>query len=78
MANLVWTGADGAELRASAGALVATDWQELRVPLGAVRLEPGPLTRRSAWRGDGWTLVLPPGWTVETDGASRVLRPPPR
>jgi len=77
MANLVWTGADGAELRAPAGALVATDWQELRVPLGAVRLEPGPLTRRSEWQGDGWTLVLPPGWTVEVDGASRVLRPPP-
>ena len=78
MANLVWTGADGAELRAPAGALVATDWQELRVPLGAVRLEPGRLTRRTEWQGDGWTLVLPPGWTIEAAGASRVLRPPPR
>ena len=76
MAKLVWKGADGAELRAPAGALVAADWQELRVPLGDVRLEPGPLASRTELRGDGWTLVLPPGWTVAADGASRVVTPP--
>ena len=76
MANLVWKGPDGAELRAPAGALVAADWQELRVPLGDARLEPGPLTTRTQLRGDGWTAVLPAGWTVRTDGASRVVEPP--
>lgn len=76
MANLVWKGPDGAELRAPAGALVAADWQELRVPLGDARLEPGPLPARTELRGDGWTLVLPAGWTVAADGASRVVAPP--
>ena len=76
MANLAWRGPTGAELHAPAGALVTSDWHEVRVPLGAVQLAPGPLAAPLSLQGDGWTLTLPVGWVVSADGSSLVLTPP--
>ncbi|HEU4566196.1 MAG TPA: hypothetical protein VFS05_16155, partial [Gemmatimonadaceae bacterium] len=77
MGNLVWRGANGAELRAPAGALVAPDWSEIRVPVGAAALAPGALAEARRWEGEGWTLALPAGWVVAAEGASWVVTPPP-
>lgn len=76
MANLAWKGADGASLTAPAGALVNQSWTELRIPLGDAHLEPGVVKQTITVKGDGWTLVLVPGWTVRTDGSSIVITPP--
>jgi hypothetical protein len=77
MANLVWKSADGASLTAPEGALVNSNWSELRVPLGSVRLRAGKINAQRTIRGAGWTLVLAPGWTVLARGSSVILVPPP-
>lgn len=77
MANLAWRGPDGAELHAPAGALVTPSWSEVRVPLGAVHLAPGPLAAPVSLQGDGWTLTLPAGWIVSSEGSSLVVAPAP-
>ena len=76
MANLAWKSADGTTLTAPAGALVNQSWTELRVPLGNVQLSPGTVTAPTTIRGDGWTLVLEPGWIISTDKSSVVVSPP--
>lgn len=76
MANLVWRGPDGAELHAPAGALVTPTWKEVRVPRGDVQLTAGALAAPVSLHGDGWTLELPAGWQVSTEGDSFVLTPP--
>jgi hypothetical protein len=76
MANLAWKGADGASLTAPAGALINQSWTELRVPLGDAHLEPGVVKQTMTIHGDGWTLVLVPGWTIRADGSSVVITPP--
>lgn len=76
MANLAWRGPDGAELHAPEGALVTPTWSEVRVPLGDVHLNIGPLAAPLSLRGDGWTLALPAGWVVSADGSSLILTPP--
>ncbi|HSU96492.1 MAG TPA: hypothetical protein VLI40_04640, partial [Gemmatimonadaceae bacterium] len=75
MANLAWKSADGASLTAPSGALINQSWTELRVSLGAAHLEPGVVKQTTTINGDGWTLVLVPGWTVRADGASMVITP---
>lgn len=76
MANLVWRGSDGAELRAPAGALVTPTWKEVRIPRGHVQLFTGQLTAPLSLQGDGWTLELPVGWVVSAEGDSFILSPP--
>jgi hypothetical protein len=78
MANLAWKSADGASLTAPSGALINQSWTELRVSLGNAHLEPGVVKQTTTVNGNGWTLVLVPGWTVSTDGASIVVTPPAR
>ena len=75
LANLAWRGPDGAELHAPAGALVTPKWDEVRVPLGDVQLTPGPLAAPVSLSGAGWTLSLPAGWVVTTEGSSVVVTP---
>lgn len=80
MRGLAWRGDDGAELSAPAGALVTSDWSELRVPaatLPAGVLTAGPLAAPLHLEGDGWSLSLPAGWIVERDGGAWTLEPPP-
>jgi hypothetical protein len=48
------------------------------VSLGNAHLEPGVVKQTTTVNGNGWTLVLVPGWTVSTDGASIVVTPPAR
>lgn len=74
--NLVWKGANGAELSAPSGGLVNGSFSEIRVPLDSARFEAGALTRAMRWSGGGWSLSLPAGWRVERDGASWLLKPP--
>jgi hypothetical protein len=76
MANLAWKSADGASLTAPSGALINQSWTELRVPLGAAHLEPGVVKQTTTINGNGWTLVLVPGWTIRADGSSMVITPP--
>jgi hypothetical protein len=76
MGNLTWKGDDGAVLTASSGGLVSPDWAELRVPLGGVKIAPGPVTARTDWSGDGWQLTLPAGWVFTADSGSVVATPP--
>jgi hypothetical protein len=45
------------------GALLKPDWSAVVV---AVPSRPSPSSTR-AIRGDGWTLTLAPGWSVEPD-----------
>ena len=78
MAGVRWRGEDGAELDAPDGALVAPDWSELRVPLGAVTPRAGVLAAPVEWHGAGWTLRLPAGWRVEQDGRNWSALPPAR
>ncbi|HWG35607.1 MAG TPA: hypothetical protein VN650_15690 [Gemmatimonadaceae bacterium] len=76
MANLAWKSADGASLSAPSGALINQSWTELRVSLGDVHLEPGVVKQTTTINGNGWTLVLAPGWTISVDGSSFVVTPP--
>ncbi len=76
MANLAWKSADGASLSAPSGALINQSWTELRVSLGDVHLEPGVVKQTTTINGNGWTLVLMPGWTISVDGSSFVVTPP--
>lgn len=78
MANLAWKSADGSSLTAPGGALVNQSWTELRVPLGDSRLAVGRVMSATTIHGDGWTLVLEPGWNVSASGASIVVSPPPK
>jgi hypothetical protein len=78
MPGLAWKTADGASLAAPAGALVSTDWSELRVPLGDLTLTAGALDSARTWRAAGWTLTLPRGWVLAHEGRSWVARPPAR
>jgi len=74
MGNLLWRGADGAELSAPEGALVTADWSEIRVPMSSVTFTAGQLTRAHEWSAPGWTLRLPPGWRLAQEGASWVAQ----
>ncbi|MBX6333490.1 MAG: hypothetical protein IRY91_16700 [Gemmatimonadaceae bacterium] len=78
MPGLAWKTADGASLSAPAGALVSTDWSELRVPLDTLALAAGTLDSARTWHAAGWTLTLPRGWVLVRDGHSWVARPPAR
>ena len=79
MRGLTWKGDDGAELDAPEGALVSADWSELRVPLGGVApaapaAGASDTTRR--WTAPGWSLTLPPGWRLTSDGGALIASPP--
>ncbi|HVE84416.1 MAG TPA: hypothetical protein VND93_16285 [Myxococcales bacterium] len=77
MQSVEWKTDTGAELAAPGGALVSTDWKELRVPLEkGIRLTAGALASRSHWKGKSWTLTLPAGWVLAADGTSMVASPP--
>ncbi len=76
MPSLVWRGPEGAALDASSGALVTSDWSELRLPLDSVALTEGSLVAAGRWAGSGWTLTLPPGWRLARAGESWVATPP--
>ena len=76
MPGLVWKGAAGAVLEAPGGALVSSDWAELRVSLDTVVFAEGPLAADSHWAGRGWTLTLPAGWRFARAGASWIATPP--
>jgi hypothetical protein len=75
MPDMVWKTNDGAELTAPAGGLVTPDWMELRVPLEGQRFAPGRLATAKKWQAQGWSLALPAGWVVKSDGASWVITP---
>lgn len=75
--NVGWKTDGGADLSAPGGALVSTDWKELRVPLEkGVRVAAGTLSAKAHWKGKSWTLMLPAGWVVTADGTSMVASPP--
>jgi hypothetical protein len=79
MKKVVWRTKEGADLSAPTGALVATDWKEIRLPLDPGRAAfpaAGTLTARRKIRGRGWSLTLPAGWTLAQEGASWVATPP--
>lgn len=76
MMNFRWAGAEGAELVAAAGALVAPTWSWIQVPLGSVSLADGALVERAVIEGDGWRLTLPAGWRVTRTGNRVEVRPP--
>ena len=75
MGGFTWKAADGAELVAPNGALVASDWSEIRVPLPDSGLAEGPLAAPRRWTGPGgWSLSLPAGWRLTRDSAGWVAR----
>ena len=76
MPGLVWKGDAGAILEAPSGALVTSDWTELRVPLDTIALTEGPLAAEMHWSGPGWTLTLPAGWRLARAGSSWIATPP--
>jgi len=76
MANLAWKSADGASLTAPAGALINQSWTELRVSLGDAHIEPGVVKQTTTINGNGWTLILAPGWRVTAEGSSMIVTPP--
>jgi hypothetical protein len=76
MADVGWRGGDGAELRAPDGALVTSDWSELRLPLDGAQLPEGRLTRTLQLSRPGWKLILPAGWRLARSGRSIVAAPP--
>jgi len=76
MTNFRWAAADGAELVAPPGALVAANWSYVQVPAGAAALEPGTVAERRVIAGDGWTLTLPAGWRITRVGKRLEVRPP--
>lgn len=76
MRNFRWAGADGAELTAPAGALVAPDWTFVQVPLGGVSIPEGVVADAIELGGDGWRLRLPRGWMVRRTGSVTEVRPP--
>jgi hypothetical protein len=76
MANLAWKNADGSSLSAPDGALINQSFSELRVPRGDAHLAPGVITQLTTVHGDGWTLVLAPGWVVRAKGNSLIVTHP--
>lgn len=76
MKNVVWRTADGADLSAPTGALIAADWKEIRLPMNDIKPTLGVLSARLRLRGRGWSLTLPAGWKVTPDGSSWVATPP--
>lgn len=76
MPGLVWKGDAGAVLEAPAGALVSSDWTELRVPIDTVVFAEGPLAAEAHFAGRGWTLTLPTGWRFARAGSSWIATPP--
>jgi hypothetical protein len=76
MPSTTWRTDDGAELSAPSGALVTADWSELRVPLEGQTCVPGRLTVAKKWQASDWSLTLPAGWVVESDGTSWVITSP--
>jgi hypothetical protein len=75
MADVTWKTDDGGELLVPSGALVTSDWKELRVPLDGQTFTPGRLASSRKWQAAGWSLALPAGWVVRSDGASWVITP---
>jgi len=75
MADVTWKTTDGAELLAPNGGLVTSDWTELRVPLEGQAFTTGRLASAKKWQAEGWSLALPAGWVVKSDGASWVITP---
>jgi hypothetical protein len=75
MPNLVWKTDDGGELLAVNGGLVTADWTELRVPLEGQAFTAGRLASAKKWQAGDWSLALPAGWVVKSDGASWVITP---
>lgn len=76
MSNFRWAGSDGAELVARPGALVASNWTFIQVPLGAVALDAETLTEKRVIEGDGWRLTLPAEWRVTRTSGRVEVRPP--
>jgi hypothetical protein len=75
MTDVTWKTTDGAELLAPVGALVTSDWTDLRVPLEGQTFAPGRLASTKKWQAADWTLTLPAGWVVRSDGTSWVITP---
>jgi len=75
MPDMTWKTNDGAVLLAPNGGLVTADWTELRVPLQGQTFTPGRLASAKKWQAEGWSLALPAGWVVKSDGASWVITP---
>jgi hypothetical protein len=75
MPNLTWKTNDGAELLVPNGGLVTADWTEMRVPLEGQAFTPGRLASAKKWQAGDWSLALPAGWVVKSDGASWVITP---
>jgi hypothetical protein len=73
MPNMVWKTDDGGELLAVNGGLVTADWTELRVPLEGQAFTAGRLASAKKWQAGDWSLALPAGWVVKSDGASWVI-----
>lgn len=76
LGGFLWRAGGGAELSAPEGALVATDWREIRVPLDTVALVEGVLAESRTWTAGGWRLSLPAGWKLARAGASWEATPP--
>ena len=75
MANVTWKADDGGELVAPNGALVTGDWKELRVSIEGQAFTPGRLASAKKWQASDWSLALPAGWVVRSDGTSWVITP---
>jgi len=75
MVDVTWKTDDGGVLLVPNGALVTSDWKELRVPLAGQTFAPGRLASARKWQAEGWSLALPAGWVVKSDGASWIITP---
>ncbi len=76
MRGFRWASVDGAELVAPEGALVSPMWDWVQVPLGAVSLNEGTVSRPRVIEGPGWRFTVPANWRVQRTGDRTEVRPP--